>query len=64
MLASTCGALVPFLLRFCNLIQVGSLCLAVIRQTLPGRLRGTHVAEPVHVQAVDSNEESDLEESV
>jgi hypothetical protein len=62
MLASTCGALVPFLL--CNLIQVGSLCLAVIRQTLPGRLRGTHVTEPVHVQAVDSNEESDLEESV
>jgi hypothetical protein len=49
--------------KVCNLIQVGSLCLAVIRQTLPGRLQGTHVAEPVHVQAVDSNEESDLEES-
>jgi hypothetical protein len=45
------------------LIQVGSLCLGVVRQTLPGPLQVTHVAEPVHVQAIDSNEESDLEGS-
>jgi hypothetical protein len=33
------------------------------RQTLPGRLKGTHVAKLVHVQAIDSNKENDPEGS-
>jgi hypothetical protein len=33
------------------------------RQTLPGWLKGAHVAKLVHVQAIDSNEENDPEGS-
>jgi hypothetical protein len=63
MLASKCRAPVPLLIKPRNLVQPGSLCLCVIRQTLPGRLQGAHAAKLVHVQAVESNEESDLEGS-
>ena len=42
-------------------VQLGNLCLGVIRQTLPGSHRGSRNAKPIHVQATDSKQEWDID---
>jgi hypothetical protein len=44
-------------------VQLGSLCLGVIRQTLPGWHQGSRNSESMHVQATDSKQEGDLDGS-
>jgi len=46
-----------------SLVQLGSVCLCVIRQTLPGWLQGSQGAKLGNVQAIDSKEKSDLDGS-
>ena len=45
-------------------VQLGSLCLGIIRQTLPGWYKDSRDAKPIHVQATDSKQEGDLDGSV
>lgn len=45
-------------------VQLGRLCLGVIRQTLPGWHQGSRNAKPIHVQATDSKQEWDLDGAV
>src|SRR5271156_319078 len=44
-------------------VQLGSLCLCVSRQTLPGWHHGSRNPKPIHVQAIDFKQEGDLDES-
>jgi hypothetical protein len=46
-----------------NAVQLGSLCLCVNRQTLPGWLQGSQNIKLGEVPAIDSKEESDLDGS-